>query len=374
MTQQHAQVANAADGDCCDSLRSTNHKTIDKTTSTNDFDWDLTIVDYLKADIPPAKIAAKLGVPKQTLQYHLNKLVKQGVIYKAGYGTWNVLKEPTKENPTVRTSSYVTSVKTPQQVRKEVRTSTQSDLHQFQQDSVRAHAFVTTFQVPRNMRNWNSAQRTQYLTTHNIPYKSLGIRGGGQRIIVKGKKVWLLNPVIIIYDKASYFAEDALNAKGTALATHLSIIKHIERLLHVSFQIGSDHKFKVSRQHYALIQNALAKQYNEAGEKLEIRNGKGLWFLIDDSYSLNEAETVHPSSAMTDSMKVQSFFNGLKDIPASQGAPSYTPSFVLEMMHGIQQNQAAFAENMTSHIDAVKTLGEGVQDMTSILKQLKEDR
>ena len=183
--------------------------------------------------------------------------------------------------------------------------------------------------------------------------------------MVKEKKVWLLDKSIVIYDKASYFAELALDAKNTAIAKHLSIIKHIERLLHVSFEIRGDHIFKVSRQHYALMQNALAKQYNESGEKLEIRNENGLWFLIDDSFNLNEAETVHPSSAMTDNKKVQDFFNSLKTQPI-------TTDFILTAMAGIQKNQAAFAENMSSHIEAVRNLSTGVKDMTAAINQFKQ--
>jgi len=113
------------------------------------------------------------------------------------------------------------------------------------------------------------------------------------------------------------------------------------------------------------MQNALAQQYNESGEKLEIRNGKGLWFLIDNSFNLNEAETVHPGSAMTDNKKVQDFFNSLKAQPI-------TTDFVLTAMAGIQANQAAFAENMTSHIEAVRNLSTGVKDMTAAINQFKQ--
>jgi hypothetical protein len=237
---------------------------------------------------------------------------------------------------------------------------------------VRSHAFVTTWQVPKGLRNWDNPHRTEYLRTHSIPFKQLKIAGGGQRIIVKARKVQLLNRSIIIYDKASYFAATALEGKSTALALHLSIIKHIERLLHVEFLIGDDHKFRVSRQHQALIHNTLAEQYNKTGEKLEVRNGKGLWLLIDNSFGMNELEGVHHTTATTDNMKVQDFFNGLKNIPAIKGAPTYTPATVLEMIAGITTNQAVFAENMISHIDAVQSLSAGVKDMNRVLKQIME--
>ena len=352
--------------------RSTNIDTPNNTPSTNDSDWYLSMVSLLKAGMNPAKICAKLDIPKNTLQYHLNKLKVEGRIVKSGYGTWDWIDLPETCKTKVRTLSRVATPKTP----KQVRTFAQANLTRFQQDAVRAHAFRTRFQIPQGLRNWNNEKRTQYLTAHNIPYKHLRIGGEGQRIIVKDRKVWLLNKSIIIYDKASYFAEQAIDAKNTALATHLGIIKHIERLLHTSFQIGTDYKFKVTAQHYALIYNALAKQYNEAEEKLEVRTGKGLWFLIDNSYNMNEAETVHHDTAMTDNLKVTNWFNGLKDIPAIQGAPTYTPGFVLEMLGGIQQNQMMFAENQTeyannigSHITSIQDLSTGTKNIGALLKE-----
>ena len=363
MTPQPQSTANATNPE---ELRSTNNNTPPsppqhprKPRNTPGTDWYLSTVDYLKAGLNPAKIALKLGIPKQTLQYHLNILKKQGIIRKVGYGTWEVLDQPEtakKEVPILPRVGKEVPIE-------QVPTLSQTELARFTQDSVRAHAFVFTMQVPRNLRNWNNKMRVKFLETHSIPYKPLGIGGGGQRIIVKDRKTWLLNRSIIIYDKASYFAEEALQAKTTALATHLAIIKHIERLLHTSFQISGDYKFKVSRQHYALIYNALAKQYNESGEKLEIRTDKGAWFLIDNSYNMNEAETVHPTTAMSDNKKVQDFFNGVK-------TTAITPEFILQAMNGIQENQAAFAVNISSHIDAIRKLGSGVEQMNSLIGTL----
>lgn len=304
-----------------------------------------------------------------TIQYHLSILKKQGIVRKVGYGTWEILKSPESEKKTTARPSHVGIPQHPHP-RGSPAVLSQSELTRFTQDAVRGHAILTKWSVPTGMRNWNNHQRIKYLTTRNIQFKALNIRGGGQRIIVKERKTWLTDKSIIIYDKSSYFAEAALQAKSTAIAMHLSIIKHIERLLHTSFLIGDDYKFRVSRQHYALIYNALAKQYNREGEKLEVRTGKGLWLLIDDSYGMNELETVHPSTGMADNQKVQDFFNGLKDIPAIQGTPTYTPGFVLEMMAGIQQNQQKsaelqmmYADNITSHIESIQYLGKGAQDI-----------
>lgn len=331
-----------------------------KTPSSN---LNLSILSDIKSGLNPAKIAVKMGVSKSALQYHLTILKRQGCIRKVGYGTWEVLDTPKRSTVFAASKRHVAK-----EVQKEVQTFAKDNLTRFTQDAIRAHAFVFTLQVPKSLRNWNNAKREQYLEAHDIPFVHLNIGGSGQRILVKDRKVWLTNPSIIIYDKASYFAEVAIDAKNTAIATHLSIIKHIERLLHVDFQIGSDYKFKVSRQHYAMIYNALAKQYDEDGQKMEIRTDKGVWFLIDNSYKLHEAETVHPTTAMSDSKKVQDFFNSLKGNPL-------TTDFIFEVMGGIQQNQQTitenqmlYANNIESHIGVIKELGRGVRDLTAVIE------
>jgi len=339
----------------------------------------LRILSYLRAGVMPPKIAVKMNLSRGTVQYHVTALKDQGFIRKVGYGTWEILREPDTGSISPAQTTRVGPAQ-PCPSRASLAHLSQSEMSRmarFQQDSVRGHAFLFTLQVPKNLRNWNNERRERYLRKKGVSFKQLGIGGGGQRIIVQDRKVWLLNRSIIIYDTASYFAEASLQAKSLALAMHVKIIKHIERLLHVSFLIGEDYKFKISRQHYALIYNSLAKQYNDAGEKLEVRTGKGVWFLIDDSFSMDEAETVHPVTAMSDNRKVQGFFNGLKGIPAVQGSPQYTPGVVLEMigataqtMEGIQQNQLIFAANIATHITAIQELGAGVREMTKQVKAL----
>jgi DNA-binding transcriptional ArsR family regulator len=352
----------------CDSMRTARDETPVPTSRLPPTSSRLSVLAYLEAGLNPAKIAVKMNLSDSTIQYHISALKKQGTIHKVGYGTWEILESPVEEKKTPRGSTRVGTAETPQP-RRHPREISQVSLTRFQQDAVRGHAFRTRFQVPHNLRNWNNEKRTQYLTAHGIPFKHLKIGGEGQRILVKDRKVWLLNKAIIIYDTASYFAEAALEAKSKAIATHLSIIKHIERLLHTSFLVGSDYKFKVSSQHYALIYNALAKQYNEEGEKLEIRTAKGAWLLIDDSYNMQELETIHPTTAMTDNKKVLGFFNSLKDNPL-------TTDFIFEAMSGIQQsqqtitdNQMLYATNIESHIGVIKELGSGVRDLTAIIKQ-----
>jgi hypothetical protein len=317
--------------------------------STNSY---LCILRHIYSGIQPATICKLKGIPKTTLQYQLNKLKHEGAIRKIGYGTWEVsdtaifdLKRSTK-------TSQVAYTKVPQ------------NSNFLTQDSVRGHGFVFTLKLNKELRNWG--RREEFLEKNNIKYIKLKIPKGGQRIIFKGRKIWLTDKSVIVYEKSSYFSETAKGAKDYAIYKFISLIKSLERYLQADFTIkaGRQYKFKVSRQHYALVRNALAQQYDKEGKKLQVYTANGLWFLMDNSFDLHEAETVHPETADDDNHKVQSFFNSLKDYPL-------TTDFILETMKGIQANQLLFARNHETHIQAIEELGHGVRTLTDLIVKLE---
>ena len=291
-----------------------------------------------------------------------------------GYGTW--------EFPESSDSLKKTTANQPYVGKKQPRTEIQKNIYAYIPESVRAHAFVWTVRVPLDMDNWSNKKRGQYLDRHNIEYKSLGIFGGGQSLVVKGHRVWLTNKSLVIYDTDSYFAETAIAAKSTAVHSLISIIRSIERLLHADFTIQGDWAFQPSRHHYAIIKNSLARQYDEEGKKLEVRDPEdnSLWLWIDNSYGMHETETGHKDTADDDSRKIQNHLNSVRDT----GETMYTvrelkesQEFVMSAMVGIQGNQQSItgnqitmAENTESHIAAIQDLGAGVKTFNTLLEKL----
>lgn len=319
---------------------------------------NLYIMQQLKSGNWPAKIARQLSISKTALQYHLTKLKQAGAITKIGYGVWEVSD--------TAFSDIKRSTNSPRVGRATPPTCIQTNLNLFE---VRGHAFVFTLRPQSDLRNWTNENRELYLSKNNIPYKALNLYGGGQAIVYKGHKVWLTNKSVILYDTGSYFAQEAAKAKSHAIHHYTTLIKGLERLLNADFtqNAGRTYKFKVSRQHYALINNALARQYNEANEKLEVYTDKGLWFLIDNSFNMNEAEMVHPETAEPDTVKVVNFFNSIK-----AQEDGITIDQLLQLSSSIQQNQLLFSENALAHVDVIKQLGIGVQELNKRLKDLEE--
>ena len=339
-------------------LQSKEVKTQDRPTRPTP-NFYLSVLQLLQAGSRPSQIAQELNISKQALQYYLNHLKRAGVALKLGYGVWEVLDEPLKRS---KNSSQDTSDKTPPFFTSSF-TSLQSKL---QPDSVRAHALIITVRVPKNLRNWNNDARARYLTKHELDFMPLHISGGGQRIVFKGRKVWLTNPSVVIFDRSSYFAATSKESKQLALYKLFQLVQQLERALQADFteRAGRQYRFKVSRQHYALVKNALAEQYDAEGKKLQVRTTSGLWFVIDNSFNLHEAETVHAETADIDNQKVQDFFNSLKEHPL-------TTDFILHVMNGIQQNQVLFAENIHSHIRAIQDLSFATKELVGLLERSK---
>lgn len=237
----------------------------------------------------------------------------------------------------------------------------------FKPDSVRAHAFQFTLSINPNIRGWD--KREEILKKLGIKFKPLNIFGGGQAFEFKGRKVWLTRKSIIVFEKSSYMAENSTEARKYAVYDFLSFIGALERYLKADFGASRKNiKFKVSRQHYALIKNALAKQYDKEGKKLEVSNEKGQWFIIDNSFNLHEAETIHPQTADQDNLKVQNFFNGIKKFEG------FTPEFVVNSLGGVMKTQEMFAQNIESHVSAIQKLGTAVEKLTQKVEELNKPK
>lgn len=318
---------------------------------------DLFIFQQLCRGLNPAKISKQFSINKKTLQYHLSSLKQRGLIKKIGYGTYQILKnyEQKKSQKSTRVDM------TPR-----ITSKINSDL--FKPDSVRAHAFQFTLSINPDLRNWN--KREEILRSLGIKFKTLNTFGGAQSLTFKGRKVWLTRKSIIVYEKASYMAENSIEARKYAVYDFLTFVRALERYLKADFGATQQErlKFKVSRQHYALIKNALAKQYDREGKQLYVSNERGQWFIIDNSFNLHEAETIHPGTADQDNLKVQNFFNGIKKFDG------FTPEFVVTSIGKVTQNQEVFAENMKTHISAIQELAKGVKKLTQKVEELGKQK
>jgi len=310
----------------------------------------LTVYNQIKEGVRPSEICKEFNISKQKLNYYLSSLKRSGCIRKIGYGVWEICREfdEKKVKETTRLAKY-------QPVN-------------IKPDYVRGHAFQFKLKIPK-LRNWE--KREEVLKKKGIKFKELNhLIGKGQEITIKDKKIWLTNKSIIIFEKSSYLTKTAKDARQYAMYDLFELVRSLESTLVASFKINKKYRFKVSRQHYSLVKNALAKQYKRDGKKLQVYSEDGLWFVIDNSYNLHEAETVHPETAVDDNTKVQNFFNGLKE------TENYTPQIMMKAVTMNAQNLDSYAVHLDAHVKSVKKLGKGVDKLTEVhvqtVKKLRE--
>jgi len=297
------------------------------------------VLSELKIDTNLSRIRKKLGISKENLNYYLRNLKKKGFINKRGTGWYEVTNKG--ENST-KYGNFLPK------------------------DFIRGHAYVINVKFPKEVMGWNN--RIEKLEKSDINYNLVGVLKNIPRIKALGRKVWLCNDHLRIFDKKgqSYYGESATESRFKALKEFANIIKIIENKLGVDLK---PYDIEFQKEHYAMIKNDLATDQNRKGVIWRIRDESGEWLLVDDSLEKGgELENVGKKAFQTNP-KMQKWWGDHK-----KNDFKVTPSFILETMNGIQQNQLIFAENMKSHIGAVKKLGSAVDRLTGAVKKREDQK
>lgn len=238
------------------------------------------VLAFMKAGLSPAQISKKYNIPKQNISYFVGKLKKKGCIEKKGYGVWKYLKPFEKSN-----FNYKGSQKGQVGLVKEIR----------------GHAFIwkINFRMPIDLPWEEKIKKT------NLSFQKI-CHGKVIRIIFENRKIWLTRKGMVIYEAMDFMGESSFKVKGVAVFEMDKLIKKLLKKVRVGFV---PYVFTTSREHYGIIKNELARQYNDKKQKMHIRGEDGsVWMWIDDSHSLGELENNEPLV----NRQVQNFWNDHK--------------------------------------------------------------
>ncbi len=291
---------------------------------------NFTILDLLSKGLMPSQIAKRLGVSKSAISYYTSKLKASGHIEKIGYGVWKTTKKEVKDK-----GGYGSKI--------------------------RGHAF--RFKITfNNPKSWN---QTRKYILKKIPNSRDLSSIGSIGVRIKKRKVWISknNTIHIFFRQGeSIFNSSARLCYNEAVLRLISILRRLESILSVNLKTGGKYVFEVKKQHYAFINSPVAKSYKKLGINfIEFRDKKGeLWALIDNSFNLDEFETIHPKTAIKDNSKMSLLFNSQKEMPMS----TYQFHSLAHSVQGLVQNQEYYAKNLESHIKAI-------QDMARILRKME---
>lgn len=304
------------------------------------------ILELIKSGKSPAQISKDLNISKTRLHYHVDKLKKRGCIRKVGYGTWEFIKE-------VQTSSNLTIG--------QGRGSNQKICTSLPKREIRGHAFIWKIQFLHGI-NWEQKIRHSGLKFQLIFNKKVS------RIIFENRKIWLTKDGLIIYEPFDFFGKSSFEVKGRAVFEMDRLIKKLLKRINIPFM---PYRFTTSREHFGLIKNALAQQYNDRKEKLKIKGEDGTtWLWIDDSESLGELETAEPHI----SRQVQNWWNNKKKHKFKINDDFILNGFAQQqaITNQVLETQTLFAKNIKSHIGAIQKLAIGVEELTNQVKLISK--
>jgi len=309
---------------------------------TSKIDFYFSILELFKSGKTTSEIAKSLKISKQKLYYHTKVLRDLGFLQKKSYLVWEVIRS--KKIDLEHTLNWKAK-------------------------KIRGHAFIWKVKLDRNY-NWKDL-----LDKKNIPYKL--VRGYTPRIFINNKKVWLAKESLVIYETKSFYGKNAIESRKYAVFELLSTLNDFSIKLNI--RLGKIY-FKPTREHYGMIKNELARQCNKNNEKIIVRDDlDGEWLWVDDSVGmLGELETggkgfTKDRAALN--IDVQKWYNDHK-----KHNFKVTPSFLLESIHQVTENQQMFNQNFESHVKSIKQLGNSadsqakqIELLADVILELKEE-
>lgn len=226
----------------------------------------------------------------------------------------------------------------------------------------RGHAFNFKVYFPKETINLN--QKDKVILEHSDK-RINKLEFGSYQLKYKKYTIWINKKSLTIYSNNSYYATDALHSKFRQLKEINNLVAYLKQRYELRGLFG----IELFREHYGLIFNKFAEWCNKNGYKLSLKN-KGnkeiLW--IDnsrkDDIGLNEFESDSPTRIN----KADRYFQDQE-----KTSWEVTPTFVLNAINKVTQNQLMFNNNFESHVEAIRTLSSTVKELERQVLSLRNE-
>lgn len=134
-------------------------------------------------------------------------------------------------------------------------------------------------------------------------------------LTIDGNTIRLYRDSIEVYGTKSFYGDTAHAVTAKAFMYWNRFFSRLEEELKIIIVKHRYQNIRLVQAHYAEINNELAKDMEYKADRIRIytkEDGK-LWFLIDNSFNLHEAEAVHPSTSLQDIEAVTEHFNDIRE-------------------------------------------------------------
>ncbi len=174
------------------------------------------------------------------------------------------------------------------------------------------------------------------------------------------------NNSIIVMNKKKYYGNDSYDLFIKGMNDFLEIYKYLEEVLKFKFFNDGIPQVSVRSSHFVKIGDEIARRCRKKGDLLEVKiNGK-IRALVDMS-DPKGLEFVNKDYNVEDTSLYKKY---VSDILINNPP---TNSQLAIHIQNVTNNQLIFAENMKSHIEAIKELGSSVKKLTRTFKRTQQE-
>lgn len=194
-------------------------------------------------------------------------------------------------------------------------------------------------------------------------------------INIDGNTIRLYKNSIEIYSGQSFYADTAHKATVRSFQYWNRLFARLENDLNLILVKPRSQNIKLVNQHYAEINNELAEECEKKADKIRVYTtdeGK-LWFVIDNSFNLHEAETQGKTSKQDMDEVVRPFFNDLRD--NSPPVPSTIWNVLaqnIEISSSNAQAIQAYATIPEKYNDSINALNEQIQLHLGVMHKIEQ--
>lgn len=189
-------------------------------------------------------------------------------------------------------------------------------------------------------------------------------------LFIDGHTIKLYKNTIELYSGTgtSFYGDTAQEAFSKSLAYWRAFLAKLEHDLRVILVKPRSRNMRIVNQHFARGNSEVYHNALENHDKIRIytRDDGKLWFMCDDSFSMSEDETVHSKTSKPDREEVDKHLNDWRDHKPP------TNSQLAAHIAQTSQNLENYAVHLKAHVESVQKLGAAVEELTSIVKELKK--
>lgn len=222
------------------------------------------------------------------------------------------------------------------------------------QNKVRLHDVKVRIKI----LNKFSQEKIKLLLMNHFKTKTIQLKNNQQIIFNLSQIECAVTTRSVILTMPSIIADTPIQATSELMEMVFSMIPKLENRLNIVLMKEGYLNTEILSQHYAMIENAMAKLYNQEGKKFVIYDpvdGKPR-IIMDNSFGLNELETTHNEKAFSDMEGIHPFMLGIAEkSPQEIRGLLEAPGNIKLMAQVMAQNQA-LAKDMAK---AIQTTMEG---------------